>query len=522
MLTSRSLLLRSVPPLSAEVIDEYIRLAWSYNEAQSSAYCDTVMSAMFPHPGFGGDAASSATSYPPDPHAVSQEEALSYYAGLPSEPRLVYRTGKERWSPPRGPEAYRRLKELREVFGHPITEVWHHDLAWKIVSIMDDHRIRFTTIDVVRFKKVEVDEPPEHEEESENEETVKPKKPLLSPVTIWIGVFPGSTTATAAHHAAQSVLALLQGCQITDVDVDFRESIYTRSVGPRLLRPVRDRDPLAEVVTPLTPALGLCISTRARPDAQGTMALYLAEGDGSNRLLGLSCRHVLIGPEAGNFDYSYHPGAPPKDVLLLGKGGYANLVDSIKFAIAGEGISAKLYRNEIESCKEQEKGNDAADVAKAEEYRIETEKLLDKAGEATVELAGFLDQVNKEWRKIRNRVIGRVLRSPPIGLGVSEQHFTEDWGVFVVDRAKLGDGFQGNKIDLGTKMKPGEFTLKCFPRGDDNWKFEYPIGRLLPLEGVITDDLMRVPDMRGENSERCLLVVKRGSATGTTLGRANG
>ena len=278
---------------------------------------------------------------------------------------------------------------------------------------------------------------------------VEVKKPVLSPVTIWIGVFPESTTATAAHHAAHSVLALLQRYQITDVDVDFRESVYTRNVGPRLLKPVDDLDPLVDVVSPLTPALGLCISTRARPNAQGTMALYLAEGGGSNRLLGLSCRHVLIGSQAGNLDYSYHPSAPVRDVLLLGKRAYAELVDSIKLAIGGRGVSAKHWKKQIEGFKEREKRNDAADAARAEASRIKTEGLLDEAEKTMEELEGLLNRVNKEWKKIDNRVIGHILRSPPIGLGVSEQHFTEDWGVFVIDRTKLGDGFQGNKMDLG-------------------------------------------------------------------------
>jgi hypothetical protein len=90
-------------------------------------------------PGFGGDAASGATSYIPDPHAVSKAEAQSYYAGLPSEPVLLYRTGKEQWSPPRGPEAQRRLKELCEVFTHPIANLWNDDLGWKVVAVMDAH-----------------------------------------------------------------------------------------------------------------------------------------------------------------------------------------------------------------------------------------------------------------------------------------------------------------------------------------------------------------------------------------------
>ena len=50
----------------------------------------------------------------------------------------------------------------------------------------------------------------------------------------------------------------------------------------------------------------------------------------------------------------------------------------------------------------------------------------------------------------------------------------------------------------------------------------YPPTRLLPLKGTITDALVRKPDMRDSNLEPCLSVVKRGSAIGTTIGRANG
>ena len=46
---------------------------------------------------------------------------------------------------------------------------------------------------------------------------------------------------------------------------------------------------------------------------------------------------------------------------------------------------------------------------------------------------------------------------------------------------------------------------------------------MLPLEGTVTDDMMRNPDMWDPNNhEPCLLVVKSGNATGTTIGRANG
>jgi len=64
-------------------------------------------------------------------------------------------------------------------------------------------------------------------------------------------------------------------------------------------------------------------------------------------------------------------------------------------------------------------------------------------------LKALLDQVNRDWKKLDKRVLGPIIRSPAISLGVGEQRLTEDWGIFRVDRAKLGDGFKGNKMNLG-------------------------------------------------------------------------
>jgi hypothetical protein len=90
---------------------------------------------------FGSEVVSSATSYTPDPYAVSKAEADSYYAGLPTEPTLIYRTGEDKWTPPIGPKAQQRRKELRPVFGHGINKVWNDDLGWKVVDVMDAHKV---------------------------------------------------------------------------------------------------------------------------------------------------------------------------------------------------------------------------------------------------------------------------------------------------------------------------------------------------------------------------------------------
>ncbi|KAG8731259.1 hypothetical protein FRC11_004642 [Ceratobasidium sp. 423] len=519
--------------MSADLVEKCIRFAerwaetrWAENQRDDTTISPTtIVSTATSAPGFGGTPAST-TSFEPDPHAVSQAEALSYYAGLPSEPLLIYRTGKP-WSPPRGPEAQRRTKELRPVFNHPIVDLWRAGLGDKVVEVMDTHQVFFTSIDVVRFKTVEVDEALSDEEDDEalsdkeddGEEDVK-GEPAVGPVTIWVGVYVDHTSPSLAHKAAQDVLALLLQYKLTDIDVDFRGSVVTRKAGPQLLSPVGDLNRLVDVVSPLTPALGLRISTMARPNAQGTMALYLNDGDGN--LLGLTCRHVLIGSEVGNLDYKYHPHVPAKNVVLLGKKAYTELTDSIKVRIARHGILVRRWRKQIERFVEREKGSDELDAAKAARERVETQALVDKAEEAIKALGKLLHDVETRWKKPKDRVLGPIIRAPAIRLGVGEERFTEDWCVFRVDKSKLGDGYRGNKMDLGTEMSVDDFTLKCFPHGDADRQFEYPVDRLLPLQGTLTDELMRHPDMWDSAGEPCLLVVKSGNATGTTIGHANG
>jgi hypothetical protein len=108
------------------------------------------------------------------------------------------------------------------------------------------------------------------------------------------------------------------------------------------------------------------------------------------------------------------------------------------------------WRRQIAWFEHREQGTDAADVAKARADRVVAQGLVDNAEAAMDALAELLDQVNQDWKQPNNRVLGHVLRSPAITLGVGPHRFTEDYGIFQVNRDKLGEGFQGNKIDLSS------------------------------------------------------------------------
>ena len=141
-------------------------------------------------------------------------EAKLHYTGLsPDWPVLVARTGATRWEPPTGPEGDQKLKELRTVGNHPIREAWRGDLPHKIIAFLRSTNVKWTSINVLRIGNVE-------------EYFI----PLIhiAPVILWIGVTPGSLSASDGVVAAFKCRKILEENGITDVEVEIHESVVTR------------------------------------------------------------------------------------------------------------------------------------------------------------------------------------------------------------------------------------------------------------------------------------------------------
>lgn len=61
-----------------------------------------------------------------------------------------------------------------------------------------------------------------------------------------------------------------------------------------------------------------------------------------------------------------------------------------------------------------------------------------------------------------------------------------------------------------------------FPHPEDQANYEYPEDGLLQAFGVVQPDEIHNPQQLDSNGEPCLLVVKNGLTTGTTIGRVTG
>lgn len=127
---------------------------------------------------------------------ISEEEAKYYYTGLPSCPLLIARTSTTPWD--------RQPKELGPASHHALHKAWEDGLARKAIDLLKSRDVEWTSIDIVR---------------------IGPAEEYYRPVILWIGVTPGSLSHDDGLVVASKCKALLEEHDITDVDVEIRESV---------------------------------------------------------------------------------------------------------------------------------------------------------------------------------------------------------------------------------------------------------------------------------------------------------
>jgi hypothetical protein len=390
----------------------------------------------FDDSGFFDDCVSVATQQGKSPvvitSGVSSSDVDSYpgafsdFYGLPTNPVSVYKTGND-WPVRRGPEAQRVPKEARPVCNHPIQDVWPK-LGERVYTFLDSLNVKWSTIDPVRFA----------EEGGE-----------AGPLYLWVGVVPKSLSFEGAKAAADGCKKILTFAHFPDIEIAFRESVFTRSTGPRLLNHVPSVDPTADIRIPFTPALGVQIAPKDTPYFEGTGALYLRESSQTNRIFLLTARHVALPPSVhDNALYEHkNPSKRRQEVLILGSKAYTDALEAMMTKIGRGVIFADTYKGEIEELGEAAEGEDAG-VADA---RQELQGKLAKTEKMIKDVYKFHGDITKHWSTPGQRLLGHVVYAPAISVSTGPKQFTEDWALIDLNHDKIDwNIFKGNVVSLGT------------------------------------------------------------------------
>jgi hypothetical protein len=432
----------------------------------------------------------------PTPCPPSPVEAKYFYYGIPSKPRLVARSSTNPWVEPRGPEAYLIPKETSPLGFHSLEEKWEAMVGPAIVGYLDAMKVAWTSLDPVRMG--EADDP--------------------SPAAIvWIGVLPGSLTAELGVEVAVHCKGILSTHGIDDLNIEIRESEVFRSA--KMYRPVLTSNATAQVLEPFSTALGLPISTEDDPSIGGTGGFFIFDPRYPDAIFLVTARHVVIRLDKNNNELYQHSNAsqPRKKVLLFSDPAVEKHITAIESELSGKEWIIKHFERRLEATEQMGEEDGQAE-------RDNVEPQLKKARKAIGVLRTFLSDVSRDWKEKKDRVLGHVVLSPPIGFNVGEKGFTEDWAVVQVDKSKIdAANFIGNAVDLGTTIGVSKFTTWMRPHPANPPSFEYPVDRLLKFYGTIPDDEMwkGSPRTLDHENDAVIMVIKNGHASGLTVGRLN-
>jgi hypothetical protein len=245
---------------------------------------------------------------------------------------------------------------------------------------------------------------------------------------------------------------------------------------------------------------------------------------------------------------------PREEFVALGNEGYNNALKAIMSTIGELLRSIEAWNNILHRLGEPVEEENSKITERRKEYM----ELVAKATKKIEEMNALHDKVTKLRTTPDQRVIGFVLHSEKIEVSVEPYHFTKDWALIELYNEKIDwPTFKGNKVYIGTSfsislspsclhlllhfpspvflssvfadyystggnLSIGDFGTFMFPQPVDQTNYKYPEDGLLQAYDIVQDKEFRNPQHLDVYGEQCLLVVKNGSATGTTVGRVNG
>ena len=345
---------------------------------------------------------------------------------MPSKPPLIATTKPGPFEDSTGPEAYSVFKELRELGDHPLASAWDHGLADRLRRSLNTMRVKWNSIEALRV--VEVGE-------------------SSGPAIVWIGVEFGALSFKEGSVVALKCRAFIDSHGIHDYHVEIRESRVMRQAGSRFFDPVPLSDPTFTARDPYTATLGIPVSAKNRPWAEGTGSFYLCAGGDDTDIYLVTTRHVVLPLDKDdNKEYERKNNDKAReDVVILGISDFNEKLAAIDYEIRSQEYAITDVKERIKSVRERGKAGQG----------------LQEAEEGLKELRALRHEIATQWDAKERRVFGELAWAPPVVLSTEPGQYTLDLAVIKIDAGKLdAQNYRGNSINIGSKHMRQEFMHK--------------------------------------------------------------
>ncbi|KZS87133.1 hypothetical protein SISNIDRAFT_322227 [Sistotremastrum niveocremeum HHB9708] len=449
---------------------------------------------------------SSANDVPPNTPPLTDKYPFPHSDFFPYRTPCIYKSGSQ-W-PTHGPLGERLIREPRPVYDHPIQSTWI-SIGTSICDELESHGILWTSVNAFAYANAG-----------------DPKS--FCPLIICVGVIPSSLSYDAAIDSAALVKKILAESGFPEIEVAFIESLMTRSSSsgsssgspPKLLsfHPLINNVP--HLRKPFTPTLGLSIASRTNPFCEGTGAFYFRLPGDDDRIALLTCAHVARPPPLySNASIAGTNCQRREEIVAPGFWGFDNAVSAMLSTVGEHLYNIDAWNDAVVRLGEAKEGEDEEVVDKRKEY-------LDSIKKAVKEIRrvkALHADITENFTTLDQRVIGFVLRSESIEDSVEPYQFPNDWALIELYKDKIDwKTFTGNKVWIGGNISPTQYANTLFPHPQDRKSYKYPQDGLLQAFNFLRADELNNPHHLDAHGNKCILVVKNGLGTGTTIGALNG
>ncbi|KAJ2936568.1 hypothetical protein H1R20_g523, partial [Candolleomyces eurysporus] len=411
------------------------------------------------------------------PCVVEDQEAFTYFYGQHSRPKLIARSDSSTrpWATIEGGRGWPRKRYLANVGYHErLASFWLSSSKREmLVELLDSMSVEFTTIDPVRIIEQEAFD-------------YYDRKTTVGHRALAIAIKPDTLSLEKGVEVVVACKTLLHQHGIDDIECLVREAECFSSAGPVKFQVPAPYEYLwgAHIRVPATSTLGTSIATASTPGTGGTRGFYVAS-ENSGKLYFLTCRHVVLRCNSAEENVEYRYTGPSKPRIGV---------------IQPSPASSKRTRERAEE--------KIKDLKEHPERNRSSQMIME-------ELEGEL-AILKLWEGASDGVIGHVVYSPPLIPSAASQEYTLDVAVCEIDPSLLDTkNFFGNVVDWGS---PLDFCLS-------HHGFTLSSDRLQRLEGLVSvDEIVKLKSKSLSTSGEdigCLVVSKRGAASGVTFGKAN-
>ncbi|KAI0485359.1 hypothetical protein F4859DRAFT_470722 [Xylaria cf. heliscus] len=409
-----------------------------------------------------------------DPYKPDPEETKGYFHGFSGSPRLVARTGHNRWTKTlyaygwdETPVQHEKCYVVLEDPG--IINKWRKDLSISIIEALGHCEWAY-------FFPIRTCLRDNHCLQRSTAATI-----------LLVAVKPGSLEWEDGIKIALDCRDVMRKFMIFDVEVEIMEGEYTQQAASTQLEALLSPEypTTTEMMLPLLSHPGYSIAYLEDRPGEGTVGLHIKLGADESTVYGLTCRHVVCGGRAKH--EWYKPSADDRQYHISGgQGRLGELQYQLDSCLRFKRLDLAWQQRKIEAWDNWYQYDNPKNILPP----TEGDRLLRQTLQELIDYYTSVAQVLKDIEDRKERQIGHLAYYPGCSISARQPGYLRDWALVELDARKF------TISPANTIFSPGSSSGR-----------EY-CPRTLQLDT--------------ENSVEAMAVSKIGQKTGLTHGRANG